>query len=530
MSQSWLQWAAAAEHWLCQAHAIEPTAAYLGRGQGVTFRRTSVQQLARVRRPPRTTPQARAWKRLHHIVDVLGVARCSYHTNWRAKFQWATRAIDSLLPALQPLVLLNQWWTTWSLVHATVAMPCESFFILQQAIADRARVEWEASAREGTCAWHAWAKQPVAGGARPAHHWLRREVAHEQDPDLDGEPLADAEGARATFTYWRDLWSKHTQPLQVPADMPLLPPITPQELQLHASQYPLHKACGGDAWTPRHWAMLPHQYFVQLAVILNRFERDLCYPKEWCSLIVLKTKPSGGCRPLSLMAAAVRVYGRVRKHIAQRWEQRTEHPFHYGIGHKDCEFAGWQLALLHGSARAHGCHAASIYLDIQKAFEHVTHRLLQCSAIRHGLPLRLLHASLVIYGSQRCITWRSICSTVFQAPGTIVAGDALATSYMRLALHTVLCEVSNLPSPLPLRIQNVVDDISIHAQGSAEQVIATVAPAGECLMDQLCLSELPHNVGKTVVLATTHSLANDICAALHLQSAPSTTHWGTRWL
>eukprot|EP00971_Amphidinium_carterae_P120462 2387039-Amphidinium_carterae.1 len=45
-------------------HRIQP-AAYmgrLGRGQGVTFRFASVQQIARTRRPLRTTPKARAWK------------------------------------------------------------------------------------------------------------------------------------------------------------------------------------------------------------------------------------------------------------------------------------------------------------------------------------------------------------------------------------------------------------------------------------------------------------------------------------
>eukprot|EP00971_Amphidinium_carterae_P316201 6285175-Amphidinium_carterae.1 len=190
----------------------------------------------------------------------------------------------------------------------------------------------------------------------------------------------------------------------------MLPPITPCQVRHAAATYPLNKAVGGDSWTPRHWAHLPQPLIEQMAVMLNRFELEL------------------QCPPPVVFAhsAPVQTIWRESSIVTHGCSSpsHTQQTFHYGVTHKDCQFAGWQLSLLHEAARARGWAAASLYLDLQKAFENVSHELLHASAIAHGFPLRLLLASLAIYSAERSNTWRKMCGLVIRVFGTIVAGDA----------------------------------------------------------------------------------------------------------
>eukprot|EP00971_Amphidinium_carterae_P325349 6455580-Amphidinium_carterae.4 len=190
-SRSWLQWAETAEQWLCMAHNIEPTAAWLGRGRGLTFRRTTVQHLASTRRPPRTTAAARAWRRLEHVCDVIVAAHRSPRTKWHQTYRWALRVTTSIADALNPLLLMNEWWTPHTITQALVNLLPEHTWALRKAISDRSQDEWTSSARAGMQAWHDWARQACLGGARQAHQWLRREVDNMEDPLCNGEPHAD---------------------------------------------------------------------------------------------------------------------------------------------------------------------------------------------------------------------------------------------------------------------------------------------------------------------------------------------------
>ena len=97
------------------------------------------------------------------------------------------------------------------------------------------------------------------------------------------------------------------------------------------------------------------------------FEAKLVKPLSWCHMMVLRRKPSGGHRTIGLTVVPLRVLSRLRRPLAQKWENDHDAAYFWGCQGKACDRAAWTPSWWRQQS------AASLLLDLAKFYEHVGH-------------------------------------------------------------------------------------------------------------------------------------------------------------
>ena len=149
--------------------------------------------------------------------------------------------------------------------------------------------------------------------------------------------------------------------------------------------------------------------------------------------------------------------------------------------------------------------AAAFYADIEKFYENVSHEVLLREAVAVGFPLRLLKPLLALYSGPWAVVVNGAAGAILQAVGTILAGCSCATVLAKVLLHRLLARGTALYSSV--QAKNVVDDVSLAAQGSACQVAALLGSASLVLLQGLADLRLPLSHRKTVYTATSVRVA-----------------------
>eukprot|EP00971_Amphidinium_carterae_P028469 560267-Amphidinium_carterae.2 len=148
------------------------------------------------------------------------------------------------------------------------------------------------------------------------------------------------------------------------------------------------------------------------------------------------------------------------------------------------------------------------------------------SAKEYRFPQQILGMVLAIYGSPRTLHWRGMNSSAIEVGGTVIPGCALAVTMMRLALQRVLEEVMAEPSLTQVWPVQVVDDISLTATGTREQVAESLTRVGKVLLGGLTRARLPVSLVKSVVISSCQRLSRRIANALELPVATHAQHLG----
>ena len=251
--------------------------------------------------------------------------------------------------------------------------------------------------------------------------------------------------------------------------------------------------------------MLPEAYRRRFIDLMHAFERSPCdKPLDWLNIIVFLLKPTGGWRPIGLTVCVLRVWSRIRSAVARRWEEAHNDRFFWGTRGKACDAAAWCHNILAGYARYIGMDVATLFTDIEKFYEFVSHSVLASEAEADGFPLDLLRALCGLYAGERAASFEGVVSDVIVAGGTILAGCSCATALAKVLVYRLLRSLSGKYAGLHLK--NVVDDVSIQVVGTSRFVANNLGRAGREFAEGLRDLRLPLSVDKTCFVASSLAL------------------------
>ena len=274
---------------------------------------------------------------------------------------------------------------------------------------------------------------------------------------------------------WSGHWACDTDmpPCQWPADLGPLPPMLELELLRQVlTTFPDGLGLGWDSIHPRSLLRLSDQVLMALLRLLFLYEATGEWPGLTTAVIVaLLPKTSPGLRPIGLFPWLPKIWTRVRRQEATRWEIANDRPYLYAGQGKGANVATWTQA-----ARAE--HAASAplplaygmtLLDLVKAFDTVPWHILVREARRLGYNLWILRLSIAAYKAPRIIRIDGIVSKPLLPKRSLAAGSGSATTEMRLVMiHLVDVALAIAPRANPTLY---VDDLSIEVVGTDRFVI-----------------------------------------------------------
>ena len=121
--------------------------------------------------------------------------------------------------------------------------------------------------------------------------------------------------------------------------------------------------------------------------------------------------------------------------LSDLWERENDQPFYWGTTQRPCEQAGWCHNLIEEAALARGVQVASLFADLAKFYEWVSHEILAREAKAVGFNMRLLRALFGLYKGKRAIVYKGAVGQVVDAVGTILAGCSNATTLAKVIWH-----------------------------------------------------------------------------------------------
>ena len=268
--------------------------------------------------------------------------------------------------------------------------------------------------------WHPLWQAP---GRRGAPHTGSRPPKRTQ-----GQPQGTAVNYQ---NFYRDIHGRQSP-------LPQLPDITLQRLLEVLNTYKATTGLGIDELNPRTWRLLPVVFLVWFFAIIHAWEQYLEMLEEWYHLIVFKSKPEGGFRPIAQRVSLLRVWSKLRHDMAAEWERLHPAPFFWGVAGKACDRAGWEHKLHEEAATALHQTTASLFGDIAKFYDNVTHHQLWKEGLAVGFHPRLLLLMLFVYAQPRIITMDGAHSDPIPVSGTILPGCSLATTGAKILMFGLL--------------------------------------------------------------------------------------------
>ena len=271
---------------------------------------------------------------------------------------------------------------------------------------------------------------------------------------------------------WGIQWDVDAQPdlLEWPDDTDTLEPISLNQFRQALFTFPAGTGPGWDGIHPRALLRLPDDVLQQWLALFLKCEREGRWPVGvGVVVVVLLPKPDGGLRPIGLIPNAPRIWMRMRRPEAKRWETKCDRSHLYAGSGRCSTVAAWKQAARGELAAATGKNYAQVLLDLVKAFERIPYRILLREAARLQYPLRLIRLAIATYRLPRVIRVGTAYSDLVVAMRGIVAGSGLATTEMRVVMIDIVdAALIQHPSVTPTLF---VDDLSSEKEGENEQIV-----------------------------------------------------------
>jgi hypothetical protein len=130
----------------------------------------------------------------------------------------------------------------------------------------------------------------------------------------------------------------------------------------------------------------------------------------------------------------------------------------------------WKQTVLGEFSTLFGRGFATLLLDIVKAFEAISHRILAAQAIKHNFQTGLLRWLLSLFQQPRSICYQGLLTSPVSASCSIVPGSSHADLLMRLMIQPVITMIrTRWPYSC---VSVVVDDLQISLHGKPATVQA----------------------------------------------------------
>jgi hypothetical protein len=173
---------------------------------------------------------------------------------------------------------------------------------------------------------------------------------------------------------------------------------------------------------------------------------------------------------------------RLRRSLLVDWEKSNDRSDLYAGRGRGADSASWKQTARAEAACTIGGHHGMVLLDLQKAFENISHQLPVREAVALGYPLAILRLALSTYRLLSAIKVGCACSDLLQATVGIAAGSAMATAEMRVVLIRLIDAARiRFGSVIPTVY---VDDISSEAMHRSKQLLCQQVVGFNLLVDR----------------------------------------------
>ena len=498
---------------------------YKGRGGRAQFRweRPAIRAM---RGRAKTSTAARAW---FWIADRLGeVAKLPRDVSggrWEHR-QALVAKIRAWCPPTGMVDVRTLWRERLRGVEDAGKALVEQWQGLAVGLAEAEHAAYDMARRRQT---RTWVSDICAGAAGVAHTvtkvpagW-RPAASGPKAADGLARPLGRQEYVDELAVSWRrDVWGtraeKFTNEIFDGMDDEVLPRPTVAEVRAAARKFPMLTGLGADQWHPRHFDLLPDGLLEGWIDLMFKAESCGWMPAAMDLLtVVFIPKASNGVRPIGLFTACQRLWGKLRRRIAEKWEKEHARDYWWGGTGHSVESCVWTQALNGEYAASTGRKAASVLLDLVKAYETLGHRMCAMRFREAAVPLRYARWCLRCYAGPRVLRVDGAHSEVFSVDASIVAGCAGATTLLKAVLMKTcdLAVARAMGRATVLKLYVVVDDITIQgvSAGETAKELYEEFENDVCEITNCVVEDLETSVGstvsdeKSVVIASSNEVA-----------------------
>ena len=329
--------------------------------------------------------------------------------------------------------------------------------------------------------WRAWIREQCKTGGGGLHRFVKRkmegpEVAFKIEGNLTAAPQDIADGDLAT---WEIIWRRHEAKAGAPWRGACVGPTTgadctptPKEIRKAALGFKENTGVGTDAISPRAFAWLSDELLGSIGECMTRAEEEGVWPEQVHeALMYLIPKPTGGRRPIGLLAALPRLWAKVRKTKVRGWRHELGKHYDWMRKGKGAQQAVWIQSVMEEAAQQRGLASAAVLVDLVKAFEQVMLQLVWAAGLEHGFPMKILRLSMEACAFPRRMVYRGAYSErSVSTLSAILAGHGFGTDFMLLALMGPIDQLlANHPG---LSVFLVAEDATFGLHGPDEEAVA----------------------------------------------------------
>ena len=213
------------------------------------------------------------------------------------------------------------------------------------------------------------------------------------------------------------------------------------------------------------------------------------------ALLHLIPKAAGGRRPIGLVDGLCRLWELARRPVVREWRRQQRRPYDYGARGRKATDAVWLQALYDEAAEEDGEAAATVLLDLTKAFESVPLALVWERGLALGFPAGILRLSLEVCAFVRHLTLDGVCGEGVHSLSAILAGTSFATDLLYVVM---MGPCDRLAEAWPrLNLSLVVDDLAAQVVGSREEVPGTIVGVTRMAVEDLTALGCMVSIGGT---------------------------------
>ncbi len=356
--------------------------------------------------------------------------------------------------------------------------------------------------------WRRWVAHNIEAGARNAHRYLQlpeewrpttlettdgtlasspirllqtyrdkyeRLWNHRRGPGANGdrEGTGEPTGSRKSDEWrpWHDVTTRSA-----------FPRATPAQLREASLTFKERTLVAFDGVAMRHYALLSDEALETLADILLVVEYLGHLPGQLrFTVMPLIAKARGGHRAIASLVSLYRLWSRLRREEARKWEAAHDRPYLAAGKGRGPQDAVWRQAARAEAASGAKRQVATALWDLASFFETIRRVPLWHRARRLHFPMTLLRVALNAYAAPRALSLCGALARPQAADDGVLAGCGLAMTLTRVfvieAMDQVVCMLAPAPPPcMPSICDTRADDTEAeaHVDMYVDDVAATV--------------------------------------------------------
>ncbi len=313
---------------------------------------------------------------------------------------------------------------------------------LDEHIRQAVKAADEDEARAERQSWRNWLRENLNKGARNVHLTLR--IPEEWRPtatlSTDGALTADPMGLLDGYLgKYCSLWEDDDADDDYCSDESgwacriAFPRPLAEEVRAASSSFPVDTSDTHDGFNVRHYRLLCDAALNIVGALMEVAELLGGLPEQLRLIpMPLIAKARGGHRAIASFVSFYRLWARVRRPYAQRWEEAHDRPYFASGKGRALADVVWRQAARAEASVGLGNHAAALLWDMASFFERISRRKLRRRVVDTGFPLVIARLAMAACAGPRMLSLNGALSAPTYAWRGIAAGCGFATSLVRV--------------------------------------------------------------------------------------------------